>query len=778
MKSKFFKNKYIFILIFVFILVVILLLNIKNISKLFASAGRAGGDRYSETISEICNTITNNDYFMTVSFGIYQNYGPSGDADIILTPVDSNFKELTKSIKVDSGSRANFSYTVPKGKYKLTIKKTIDVDGEPGNDFETYNHNSIIDENTNYFTVKLLHANNSNLIVSGHLYMDTYYDYLKNDRGYGTIRIYKNSDSEMNLGRERYSYTILGKVVKDMLKKHNIKFDYGEGKYAELGAVLVDILLASMISDSRLISADPLTIRDMLKLQLEMYKSGACGTVSECFQQENNDITGAFGSDSNFVDAFSLILDDTKLPVNNKIVIEDGVEMLDTGLFYGARTDELVIPNSVIYIAEGAFAGIDISTVKFNGYKTNLDYDTGALFSESYIEKIVFAEGIERIGTGMFSNISTPVSVNFPSTLKTIGNNCFNDTKMKNNHLDLVNVEEIGDYAFYNSDIKTIDFGSRLKNIGNYAFYENDLSNLLSIPKTIVKIGDYAFSNNNISQLKFSLDSSTQLSNLESVGKYAFRYNIINEIIIPNNELNNILIDEYAFSDNNIVYVNLNKSVNEINEAAFSNNKIKRVELSESLKYLGKNIFLNNEITSIRFNEKLEEIGESAFENNNIVNLVLPESLKKIGYRAFLDNSIVNLKIPKNVEIISSYAFSDNKLKTLDFLVDEDTNECSLVDIYNYAFSGRDFGNNENTNSNSIESLVLPKSSNNGGYKLERGVFEYNKIKKLTLSESVILSNGVFTGNNIELIKVLGKNKDRYNSIWQSAGLPLELKIY
>ena len=778
MKSKFFKNKYIFILIFVFILVVILLLNIKNISKLFASAGRAGGDRYSETISEICNTVTNNDYFMTVSFGIYQNYGPSGDADIILTPVDSNFKELTKSIKVDSGSRANFSYTVPKGKYKLTIKKTIDVDGEPGNDFETYNHNSIIDENTNYFTVKLLHANNSNLIVSGHLYMDTYYDYLKNDRGYGTIRIYKNSDSEMNLGRERYSYTILGKVVKDMLKKHNIKFDYGEGKYVELGAVLVDILLASMISDSRLISADPLTIRDMLKLQLEMYKSGACGTVSECFQQENNDITGAFGSDSNFVDAFSLILDDTKLPVNNKIVIEDGVEMLDTGLFYGARTDELVIPNSVIYIAEGAFAGIDISTVKFNGYKTNLDYDTGALFSESYIEKIVFAEGIERIGTGMFSNISTPVSVNFPSTLKTIGNNCFNDTKMKNNHLDLVNVEEIGDYAFYNSDIKTIDFGSRLKNIGNYAFYENDLSNLLSIPKTIVKIGDYAFSNNNISQLKFSLDSSTQLSNLESVGKYAFRYNIINEIIIPNNELNNILIDEYAFSDNNIVYVNLNKSVNEINEAAFSNNKIKRVELSESLKYLGKNIFLNNEITSIKFNEKLEEIGESAFENNNIVNLVLPESLKKIGYRAFLDNSIVNLKIPKNVEIISSYAFSNNKLKTLDFLVDEDTNECSLVDIYNYAFSGRDFGNNENTNSNSIESLVLPKSSNNGGYKLERGVFEYNKIKKLTLSESVILSNGVFTGNNIELIKVLGKNKDRYNSIWQSAGLPLELKIY
>ena len=114
----------------------------------------------------------------------------------------------------------------------------------------------------------------------------------------------------------------------------------------------------------------------------------------------------------------------------------------------------------------------------------------------------------------------------------------------------------------------------------------------------------------------------------------------------------------------------------------------------------------------------------------------------------------------------------------MDFLVDEDTNECSLVDIYNYAFSGRDFGNNENTNSNSIESLVLPKSSNNGGYKLERGVFEYNKIKKLTLSESVILSNGVFTGNNIELVKVLGKNKDRYNSIWQSAGLPLELKIY
>lgn len=789
MKNKKNKNIYLYISIFIVILVVVLLLNLKNISKLFGTVSKSSSDRYSETISEICNTIADNDYFMTISFGIYQNYGPSGDATVILESVDKKFI-FEKNIKVDSGSRANFSYAVPRGKYTLTIVKEMDEDGVQGNDFDTYNHKNIIDENTNYFTLELKHSDRKNLIVSGHLFNDIYYDYIRNDNKKGTIRVYKKEEAEYNLEKEKYSYTILGKVVKDMLKKHNIKFEFGEGKYTDLGAVLVDIFMASILSESRLISTDSLSVRDTFKLQLEMYKSGVCGTISECFGMDSDDgVKNAFGSDENFADAFTLLLDDEKLPVNNKIVIEEGVELLESGLFYAAKTDKLVIPSTVVYIGSGALAGADISKLEFNGYKSDLDYGSGSILEGAYVENIVFAEGIERIGENLFSNIDSPVSLNFPSTLKIIENDCFRETKIVNGYIDLKNIEKVGDNAFNNSGLKNINFGNKLKEIGKNAFYNNEIQitsissaysnypttyDYLLIPKTVNKIGEYAFYSNNINQLKFAVDSSNQLSDIEYIGKYAFEGNKIVEVIIPNNELNNIVIDSYAFDNNKIVYVDLNKSVKEVNEGAFSNNIIKKVKLSESLKSLGKNSFYKNEIISIDFNDSLEEIGESAFENNKIVDLVLPESLKKIGIRAFSINSIVNLKIPKNVEYIYGDAFLNNNLKTLEFLVDADTKMCSLKSIGSFAFEG-----NDEKTTNVLEELYLPKSNSSNGYTLGYRSFYNNKIKKITLSESVVLDNAqIFSSNDIELVKVLGEDKNRYYSVWQSAGLPAELKIY
>ena len=129
------------------------------------------------------------------------------------------------------------------------------------------------------------------------------------------------------------------------------------------------------------------------------------------------------------------------------------------------------------------------------------------------------------------------------------------------------------------------------------------------------------------------------------------------------------------------------------------------------------------------------------------------------------------MKIPENVKYIENSAFLNNRLKKLEFLVDDDK-KCSLVSIGAKVFEG-------SNNSNVIEELYFPNSKNTNGYTLGSDSFKNNKIKKITLSSSVILlETSVFSGNNIELVKVLGENKNRYNSVWTQVGFPSELKIY
>lgn len=786
------KKSYIILVLIMLVIFILLFLNFNNIRGLFGSSTKlnptieGSRGRYSDTVSEICNNIVNNDYFMTVSFGIYQNYGTEGNVNVILESTDGKFT-FSKNVYIDINSRTNFSYAVPKGKYKLTITKVKKQNAGDSikEDFLDYVHNEIINEKSSYFTLELLNKDRPDLIISGHMSLDLYYEYLRNSTG-GTIRLYKNPNAEVSFSQENFKITMLGAVVKDILKKHNIRFDYNNEDIGNvIGNVILDLLFATIISENQIIAENGLSFRDLMKLQLEMYNKGVCGTIDECFGSDATDsLKDSFGSEENFLDAFSIILDDDRLPVCTKVEIMDGVDTIPTGYFYLTKTKSLIIPKSVKYMEEAVFSNAEIDELKFEN-KSTLDYGAAA-FMEANINKIVLPEGVKTLGAYLFSGLKNPInSFFFPNSLVEIGSNCFEKTTFVDDSLDFKRVEKIGDYAFKDSNLKKVKF-QYIKEIGDYAFEGNQIQNYsysnnvssanLIIPKTIEKIGDYAFNANKITNLTFDVDSSN-LSNLKVIGKNAFNNNFISDLTIPNNELNDIVIDDEAFRNNNIINVNLGKSVVRIGKYAFYDNYIEHLTLSENLKEIDNSAFKNNKISELKFNNKLEIINYEAFKNNVLTELDLPNSLINIGNSAFANNLITSLKIPKNINHIYDSAFEYNKIEKLEFLVDSKNKKNNLILIDDKAFYN-----------NLIKEVYFPNTNNSEGYKIGCYAFSYNKIEKITLNETVFITpkcnsissdgSNAFLNNNIKLIRVLGEDKTRYNDKWVSYGFPKELKVY
>lgn len=98
------------------------------------------------------------------------------------------------------------------------------------------------------------------------------------------------------------------------------------------------------------------------------------------------------------------------------------------------------------------------------------------------LRKIILPEGLEKIGEGAFYQASALRQVNFPSTLRYIGDFAFNATKLEMNQLVIPEgVEEINQYAFaFCRKLKAqVTLPSTIKKLASGLF--TDAPSLLSI---------------------------------------------------------------------------------------------------------------------------------------------------------------------------------------------------------------------------------------------------------------------------------------------------------
>lgn len=149
----------------------------------------------------------------------------------------------------------------------------------------------------------------------------------------------------------------------------------------------------------------------------------------------------------------------------------EGIPVLEIGaqaFAYNDIIEELVIPDSVVRIGNGAFRNC-----------VNL-------------EKVNMGDGVTSIGDYAFRECTSLRSVKLSESLKTLGASCFARCD-RLEYVEMKSCREIGDYAFSRCEmLKDITFPENLRSIGGWAFEESGITSA-NLTDGVKSIGSYAF---------------------------------------------------------------------------------------------------------------------------------------------------------------------------------------------------------------------------------------------------------------------------------------------
>ncbi len=374
------------------------------------------------------------------------------------------------------------------------------------------------------------------------------------------------------------------------------------------------------------------------------------------------------------------------------------------------------------------------------------------------------------------------MDIQLPTTLEFIGDYAFSNNDLDS--LDLSNnlaLERIGQYAFawsHSYKFNTSNTGS-LKYIEGHAFDGNYLSKVdLGGYASLQEIGPFAFSRNRIDTVGLKSCSS-----LKKIGEQAFFSNRIAEVDISGCSLIDT-IGSMAFYGNQISKIDTRGCSNLtcIAPAAFNSNIVDTLDgkasngliygrtivgsvdsstivsyggiskhidfLTAGIKAIGDSAFMGAGLTSIDFGicSGLEKIGKYSFISNDIKELDLSSnaSLKSIEDYAFNNNDIKSLNLVgcNNLEHIGVYAFYSNAIDTLDL-----SNKNKLTEISTSAFA-----------SNTLNSLNLEGCT--ALKEIGISAFSQNALDTVDFSSNTALSGigyYAFAYNNIAKL-ILGPN--------------------
>ena len=199
-----------------------------------------------------------------------------------------------------------------------------------------------------------------------------------------------------------------------------------------------------------------------------------------------------------------------------------------------------------------------------------------------------------------------------------------------------------------------------IKDDGNYQVlfnYSKEFTIHNEHKNTIVdEIGDYAFSNSNIKEITIPY-------NISIIIYCAFRDSLLENVVFNENI---VKIGKYAFDNCQLKELNLPNVELEIGNGAFKGNDIKEIVIPENILSLGKEVFQNNDIENFKFeSHNITEIPDFMFYSCPLTgNLDYGEYITSIGDNALSFNKRYELIIPDTILYFGDLKYCDN-LKTL-----------------------------------------------------------------------------------------------------------------
>ncbi len=205
-------------------------------------------------------------------------------------------------------------------------------------------------------------------------------------------------------------------------------------------------------------------------------------------------------------------------------------------------------------------------TINGNGAMNDYNYHTNPWWTHGWeITKIVFEEGITKIGAYAFYECTAFTKVEIPSS-----------------------VEIIGEAAFAScTSLVSVDLKNGLKSIGNAAFQSCTVLNRIEIPDSVQSIGTYAFSS------CYALTKAIIGNGVQSISQNAFYY------------------------CSNLTDVSFGKSVVSIGSYAFCSCPLTDIVLGESTETIGTYAFSYCNLNTVTLPRTLESVGVGAFSSQS-----------------------------------------------------------------------------------------------------------------------------------------------------------------
>ncbi len=407
-----------------------------------------------------------------------------------------------------------------------------------------------------------------------------------------------------------------------------------------------------------------------------------------------------------------------------------------------------------------------------------------AALGDDTITKIIIPEGVETIQLSAFQNLTALEEVVLPSTLKKIESEAFSGCK-KLKKINLENVQFINMEAFKDCPLEEVNL-AKIVAIGNDAFNNSALISL-DLPKTAQSLGSGAFADNK------QLASVTINADKVKLGSGAFSGCLALNTI----SINASVIPESAFDGcSALTDVTLGDDVTSIGAFAFAGTQVSKFKLANARRsnftaqtlpgtdYNYLTLKSNSEVLVLvsplvtefmPIGSNIKEIGEGAFSGNTSLTMVGLSSVTVVNDYAFagctsLDSAKLQLG---NITVIGNYAFFQcEKLLSAPYISGVDQ-----IGEYAFAFSGISTVNisNETTvgayafaacvnltevtvGSNSIIgdfAFMMPVTDGQLLKALNDGTYDYyiyvylspSKLTDVTVGDNVVIGTGAFQYN-------------------------------
>ncbi len=341
------------------------------------------------------------------------------------------------------------------------------------------------------------------------------------------------------------------------------------------------------------------------------------------------------------------------------IEIPDTVTRIGKSAFQSCGFETFTVPAGITELEDSVFAYCrSLKKVDLNNVT---EIGTAAFDNCSAFESFVFGDKITKIGNRVLSSAINLKEVSFGNALESVGESAFSAcTALDTVHFSSAGtLRTIGDKAFLQCAFTALDLPEGLESIGNFAFMYNVKMESVAIPDSLTRIGADAFFATKFYTDQFNADNNFMYADDWLVGYSREKGEVVNLM----NELGDEIYDgDYC----------LREGVIGIADQTFINQKaLASVILPNEIKYVGAYAFARCEalhtFDAADRNSALEVLGYGAFYDcKNLqgisFNMNADSKFKVIDSYAFYNCNTINYSgqnslIPSSVERIGTYAF-------------------------------------------------------------------------------------------------------------------------